>query len=105
VQWFVLKTCLNFRKLVSVRNWRYFQNLMQLFNKCNAEVVFPDLSIGWSVIAVTAAYCSTLKLYGIIDMAMYIYMVSIAFEAFVFLNAMFTQAGKVFETSKSLILR
>jgi len=89
---------------VSVKKWRYYQNLLQLFNECNSQIVYPTLTFSWTVICITSTY-SVLKLYSVLHISMYIYMMSMSFDSFLVINFLYKYAGEVNETSKELIKR
>jgi len=89
---------------ISVKVWRYYQNFLQLFNYCNAPVVFPILCVTWAIVIVTGSY-STLKLFGTVHISMYVLLLVSTFDGLVAINNIYKAAGECFENSKNLIHR
>jgi len=101
---FVSLYCRKRNPNLSIKKWRFYQNLLQLFNECNSQIVYPTLTFSWTVICITSTY-SVLKLYNVLHISMYIYMVSMSFDSFLVINFLYKYAGEVNETSKELIKR
>jgi len=92
------------RPKLSVQKWRYYQNFLQLFNDCNANLVLPVMSVSWTCIGVTSSY-AMLKLNSILPLPMVILMACMCFDAYMVINCVFKYAGEVNENSSNLIHR
>jgi len=98
----IFLTCRKIRPYFSLKTWRYYQIFVQLYNFCNADVIFPTLACARTVVIVTSAY-TLLKLVNKVHLFIFILMTSFLIDGLLAIKFLYGFATEVYLNSKKIV--